>query len=181
MQILLVLRAHLSGEISFEELLRHIRKTALEAQTHQDMPFDLLVAELHPERDLSHQPLFQVMFALRNSSIPMPKFSGITAKSFDIHNNTAKFDLFLEMVDTADNLKGTLEYNTDLFNKNTIVGMAGHFQTLLKGISEMPATPISKLPLLTETEWHQLVIDWNDTAVDYPLEMCLHHLFETPG
>lgn len=174
----LLLRTDLSGNPTFCELLRRVRKMTLAAQAHQDMPFDLLVEELQPERDLSRQPLFQVVFALQNAPMQPLDFPGITLEPLNIHNGTAKFDLFLEMIDTAGGLAATFEYNTDLFYAETIIRMAGHFRTLLEGITATPEQRISELPILTEAERHQILVEWNDTHTDYPKDTCLHKLFE---
>ncbi|MBW4635046.1 MAG: amino acid adenylation domain-containing protein [Iphinoe sp. HA4291-MV1] len=174
----LVLRTNLGGNPTFRELLGRVRKVVLEAYNHQDLPFEKLVETLQVERDLSHTPLFQVMFALQNAPMPSLEFSGLKLSPLEVDNGTAKFDLTLDLEETANGIKGWLEYNTDLFDASTIRRMAGHFQTLLEGIVANPQQQISQLPLLTEVEQRQLLVEWNDTQVDYPLDKCIHQLFE---
>jgi amino acid adenylation domain-containing protein len=174
----LVLRTDLSEQPTFRELLARVKSTALEAYIHQDLPFDKLVEELQPERDLSHNPLFQVMFVLQNVAITTPKLSDVSLTFAEGDNGSAKFDLTLFMEDREQGLIATLEYNTDLFNADTIHRMLGHFQTLLESVVSKFDTKIAELPLLTEVERHQLLIEWNDTKRDYPQNQCIHQLFE---
>lgn len=174
----LVLRTDLSGNLSFRELLRRVREMALAAYDHQDVPFARLVQELQPERDLSYNPLFQVMFALENEPPPMPELIGLDVESVAIERGTTQFDLSLMVEAIEGSLKGTLRYNTDLFESAMIVRMAGHLEQLLKGIVANPDQPIGLLPLLTEAERHQILVEWNDTKRDYPQDKCIHELFE---
>jgi len=174
----LVLRTNLGGDPSFEELLGSVRKVALQAYTHQDLPFEQLVQTLQPTRDLSYTPLFQVMFVLDDARVPSVKLPELTVSSYSVEIGTAKFDLTLSMENTADGLAGVWEYNADLFDKATIARMAGHFQTLLEAIVANPQQKVSSLPLLTERERHQLLVDWNNTTKEYPSDKCIHQLFE---
>jgi amino acid adenylation domain-containing protein len=174
----LILRTDLSEQPNFRELLARVKSTALEAYIHQDLPFDKLVEELRPERDLSYNPLFQVMFVLQNVPIPTPQISDISLTFTEGDNGSAKFDLTLFIEDTEKGLVAILEYNTDLFKADTIHRMLGHFQTLLQGIVSEPNTGIAELPLLTELEKHQLIVEWNDTKTEYPQNQCIHQLFE---
>ena len=174
----LVLRTDLSDELSFQDLLARVKLTALEAYVHQDLPFEKLVEELQPSRDLSYNPLFQVMFVLQNVPIPNLDLSDISVSYYEGYNGTSKFDLTLFMEDSQQGLVATCEYNTDLFNANTITRMLGHFQTLLSSIVSDPQQCISELPLLTPPEVQQLLVEWNDTKTDYPQDKCIHQLFE---
>jgi amino acid adenylation domain-containing protein/non-ribosomal peptide synthase protein (TIGR01720 family) len=177
----LALRARLggvSGEPSFRELLQRTRDVTLAAHDHQDVPFDLLVDELRPERDGSYAPLFQVMFALQNAPVREVPLPGVSLALLPTHSATAKFDLTLVLSETAAGLEGAIEYNTDLFDEPTIARLAGHFQQLLAGIVAQPDSSIATLPLITERERQQLLIEWNDTARDYARERCIHELFE---
>ncbi|MEH2173669.1 amino acid adenylation domain-containing protein [Nostoc sp.] len=174
----LVLRTDFSGNPSFCEILARVRHVALEAYAHQDLPFEKLVKELQPERHLSHTPLFQVMFVLQNAPMEELKLPGVSLSPIAVSTNTAKFDLTLEMEETKTGLKGVFEYNTDLFDAVTITQMVGHFQTLLAGIIADPDQHLSKLPLLTATEQHQLLMKWNNTQAKYPQNECIHQLFE---
>ncbi|MBE8967605.1 amino acid adenylation domain-containing protein [Nostocales cyanobacterium LEGE 12452] len=174
----LVLRTNLAGNPSFSELLTRVREMAMDAYSHQDLPFEMLVEALQPERDLSHTPLFQVMFVLQNAPISTVELTGLTVSPLKVESKIAKFDLTLAMENTSTGLVGVWEYNTDLFDASTIERMTDHFLTLLEGIIANPNERISQLPLLTEVEQHQLLVEWNDTQVDYPLDKCIHQLFE---
>ena len=174
----LVLRTNFGGDPSFEELLGRVREVALQAYTHQDLPFEQLVEALQLTRDLSYTPLFQVMFALEDALVPLIKLPELTVSSYAVKIGTAKFDLTLSMENTADGLVGKWRYNADLFDKTTIAQFAGHFQTLLEGIIANPQQKVSALPLLTERERHQLLWEWNNTHTEYPSDKCIHQLFE---
>jgi amino acid adenylation domain-containing protein len=174
----LVFRTNLDGNPCFEELLCRVRKVAIDAYTHQDLPFEKLVEELQSNRDLIRHPLFQVMFVLQNSEFSDIELPNLSWKTVELDTGTAKFDIFLSMMEGKDGLMGTLEYNTDLFSKDTITRMVRHFQTLLEGIIANPSEYISNLPLLTPAERQTLLMEWNDTQVNYPQKICIHHLFE---
>ncbi|HET8841782.1 MAG TPA: amino acid adenylation domain-containing protein, partial [Ktedonobacteraceae bacterium] len=174
----LVLRTDLSGNPSFCELLQRVRETALEAYAHQDVPFERLVEELQPARDLSHNPFFQVLFALQNASPETGDFPEARVRSLKVDRTTAQFDLTLDLTETAEGLDGWLEYSTDLFEAATISRMVQQLQTLLDSINENPNQLLSELPFLSEAERHQLLIEWNATQADYPEDKCIHHLFE---
>ncbi|MFN6464049.1 MAG: amino acid adenylation domain-containing protein, partial [Nostoc sp. DedVER02] len=173
----LVLRTDLSGNPSFQQLLSRVRQLTLLSYAHPDLPFEELVKALQPQRDLSHTPLFQVMFVLQNAPISEIELAGLTISSLPAQSTTAKFDLTLSMQNTATGLVSVWQYNADLFDASTIERMKGHFQTLLEGIVANPQEQISQLPLLTEIEQQQLLL-WNDTGVDYPQDKCIHQLFE---
>ena len=134
----LALRTDLGGTPSFQTLLARVREVTLGAYAHQDLPFEKLVEELHPERDLSRPPLFQVMFALQNVPLSVPSMAGLTLTSLDLEGGVAMFDLSLFMQETPRGLRGRLEYNTDLFEAATVVRLAEHFQTLLTGAIARP-------------------------------------------
>jgi amino acid adenylation domain-containing protein len=174
----LVLRTDLSGNPSFRQLLERVRKVALDAYAHQDLPFERLVEELQPERNFSHSPLFQIMFALQNAPAKSLRLRGLTVNPLQVERETATFDLSLLMIEEADFLKGTIEYNTDLFDGNTIDRMRCHFQTLLEGVTKNPDQRLSDLPILTEAEREQLLVEWNNGERDYPRDNCIHHFFE---
>jgi len=174
----LVLRADLSGNPSFREVLHRVRQMALDAYEYQDIPFDKLVEELHPDRDLSRSPLFQVMFAFQNVPRQTRELLGLTVSPVEIINETAKFDLSLYTWEEKEGLRARLEYNTDLYDDATISRMLGHFETLLQSIVANPERPIATLPILTEAERHHLLVEWNDTAADFPENATIHQLFE---
>ncbi|MBN3878012.1 amino acid adenylation domain-containing protein [Nostoc sp. JL23] len=174
----LVLRTDFSGKVTFRELLNRVREVTLEAYSHQDLPFEKLVEELHPERDLSYHPFFQVVFSLQNTPIETLELSGLTLSLFDFDSKTAKLDLEFHLWQDLESLKGQMVYSTDLFDDKTITRMLGHFQTLLKSIVANPEQRISDLSLLTVQERQELLIDWNDTKRDYSGNKCFHQLFE---
>ncbi|WP_019506242.1 non-ribosomal peptide synthetase [Pleurocapsa sp. PCC 7319] len=174
----LVLRTNVEGSSSFWELLQQVRQNTLDAYAHQDLPLEKLVEVLQPERSLSHNPLFQVMFAMENGTDETHQMSDLTLTPLPVNKVTAQFDLTLSMSETPEGLTGLWEYNSDLFDPETIQRLAGHFQVLLEGIVAAPEQSISTLPLLTQTERHQLLIEWNDTQQEYPQDKCFHQLFE---
>jgi Condensation domain len=145
----LVLRLDLSGNPTFKELLIRVRDVCLGAYAHQDLPFEKLVEELQPERDLSRNPLFQVMFLLQNAPRHVSTVPRLTVSRVNVYASISKFDLTLGLVERDGKLIGFFEYSTDLFDRSTIERMIGHFQTLLQGIVADPDQPISTLPLLT--------------------------------
>jgi amino acid adenylation domain-containing protein len=184
----LVLRTDLSGNPSFRELLGRVHEVTLGAYTHQDVPFEKLVEVLQPERDLSRTPLFQVMFALHNvQNVPTEAFElpGLSLSPMEVDSSTSKFDLTLSLNEASRGLVCVVEYNTDLFEADTIGRLISHFQTLLEGIAADPTRRIADLPLLTEAERHQLLIEWNDIQANYPRDrfaqsanLCIHELFQ---
>ena len=174
----LVLRTDLSGNPVFTELLNQVRQTTLDAYAHQDLPFEQLVEELHPERELSHTPYFQVMLAMQNVSVDYPSIPGLTLTPLELERSTAKFDLTLELAETEKGLSGLFEYNTDLFDAATVTRMIEHFKILLNSVANKPHQTISELPLLSEAEQNKILIDWNNTRSEYPDELCIHQVFE---
>ena len=177
----LVFRTQLSGAPSFKVLLGRVRTTALEAYAHQDMPFEKLVEELNPRRNLSVTPLFQVMFQLQNAPMPAVKISGLSIIPIQINTGFSQVDLSLTMWEEEGSMKGTFEYSIDLFEAPTIKRMAGHFQALLDAllnVFNVIDCEISHLPMLSEEESQCLLVQWNDTDSDYPRELYISQLFE---
>jgi amino acid adenylation domain-containing protein len=162
----LVLRTNLGGDPTFREALGRVREVALGAYAHQDLPFERLVEELQPERDLSRNPLCHVAFQLFAGK-GAPRAAGSNAEDpalLDIERGTAVFDLVVKTWESGQGLAGSIEYNTDLYDAATVVRMAGHFQTLLGSIVADPDRPLSRLDLLPDAERQQLLQGWNDTA-----------------
>ncbi|MDT5271751.1 MAG: hypothetical protein QOH49_3937, partial [Acidobacteriota bacterium] len=174
----LVLRTDLSGDPTFEELLERVREMALDAYAHQDVPFEKLVEELQPERDLSRHPLFQVMFVLEDDPSLSLELAGTSARWMPVDNGTAKMDLILRVTETDEGLVGAVEYNTDLFDAATIKRLVDNFRVLLEGIVARPNEQISSLPLISEAERHQLLHIFNRPAASYRQDVCLTRLFE---
>ncbi|MDD5275159.1 MAG: amino acid adenylation domain-containing protein [Methylovulum sp.] len=175
----LVLRSDLSGDPAFSALLAQVRRTVLDAQQHQDLPFEQVVELLQPERSRSYNPLFQVWFTLQNTAKQTLDLPGLTVSLAGDDAAVAKFDLALHLQeDGQGRLTGGFEYRTDLFEAATIARLAGHYLTLLQAIVSQPDTRLSQLPLLTAAETRRLVYDWNDTAAEYPKNWYIHQLFE---
>ncbi|WP_071189201.1 non-ribosomal peptide synthetase [Trichormus sp. NMC-1] len=173
----LVLKSNLEENPTFQQLLNQVKKTTLAAYNHQDLPFEQLVEELQPERDLSHSSLFQVMFILQNAPTEVLHLPDLTIKPLQVEKKTANFDLTLSMVETETGLRGSLEYNTDLFDDDRITRMLAHFQTLLAGIVLYPQQNISELSLLTTSEQQQIFLTGNTHQISIP-KTCIHQLFE---
>ncbi len=174
----LALRTDLGGDPSFSELIARVKEVALGGYGHQDMPFELLVKELQPDRSLAHNPLFQVMFVLQSEPAPSHELPGLTVSHVQVENIVANFDLTLDAVERDGQFECQFESNADLFDDETITRLLGHFETLLQGIVTNPQQRISALPLLSETERHKLLVEWNGNRSDYPSESCVSTLFE---
>jgi amino acid adenylation domain-containing protein len=171
----LVFRSDLSGDLSFRALLWRVRAGATSAYAHPDLPFELLVKELNPDRTLSYAPIFQVAFNLQRVLVPTLERANVTLRPLTIDNGTAKLDINLFVWEADGRLSGSIEYNTDLFDATTIARMAAHFQALLLGIAADPDRPIAELPLLRAAE-RQLLVEWNATDTAYPDDLRLHQL-----
>ena len=174
----IVLRTRANLNLSFEELLGQVRNLTLEAYANQDLPFEKLIEELQPERDMGRNPLFQVMFALQNTPSSILELPQLKITPVEIDSGASVFDLTLLVSEEAGRLSGALEYNTDLFDASTADRMAQHFQNLLESIVVDPQEPLSKLSLLGEAERACLLFEWNDTREDFNLDRCIHHLIE---
>ncbi|TAF08889.1 MAG: amino acid adenylation domain-containing protein, partial [Nostocales cyanobacterium] len=172
----LVMRGNLAGNPQFQELLPQIREMAMAAYSHQNLPFEMLVETLQPERNLSYTPIFQVVFGLQNAPMSSTQWTGLNVNPEVIDSPTSKFDLSLLMENTGSELVGVWEYSTDLFDRSTIERMMGHFITLLTAIVEAPQTRINELPILTETE-KQILLNSQNNIQEYAAKKCLHQLF----
>jgi amino acid adenylation domain-containing protein len=172
------IRADLSGNPTFRQLLGRVRETILEVQTHQEIPLERVVEEVQPKRELNRAPLFQVMFVLQNAPLPQLKIADLTLVPMEIDNRTAKFDLTLYLRETGRELIGSLAYNTDLFESTSIARMVACFQILLEGVAADADQHISKLALLTATQRRQLLTEYNQTDEAYPCDRLPHQLFE---
>jgi len=174
-----VLRNNLSGDPSFSETLQRVRDISLDALSNDDAPFTQIVKELHPARTLSANPLFQVLFTLEP---PMPVDANgwsVALTQSQVDTKLVKFDLCLELDDAPTGIAGRFKYSADLFDPPTIARMAGHLETLLRAVAANPDERISRIPLLTEYERHQVGVEWNSTDVLYATDLCIHNLFET--
>jgi amino acid adenylation domain-containing protein len=172
----LVLRTDLKGNPSFRDLLKRVRQVILEAKAHRDLPFEKLVAALKPDRQGSQNPLFSVAFVLQ-PTLPEEKL-GWTVSQQEVYSQTSKFDLTFSLSERQSSIIGYIEYSTELFDTATINRTHKHLITLLEGIVTDPDQYIAQLPLLTEAERHQLLVEWNNTTTEYPQDKCIHQLFE---
>ncbi|WP_439653511.1 amino acid adenylation domain-containing protein [Pseudomonas rhodesiae] len=174
-----VLKADLDGAMTFAELLQHTKRRALEAQAHQDLPFEQLVEALQPERSLSHNPLFQVMFNHQaQARTAIQQLAGLRVVSLEHETRTAQFDLSLDTQETEDGLWASLTYATDLFDASTAARMLRHWLGLLRGAVADTTRPLQDLAMLDMTERQQILEQWNATARDYPQNQWVHHLIE---
>src|SRR5919202_4578886 len=193
----LVLRTDLSGNPTFRELLNRVKEVALGAYAHQDLPFEKLVEELHPDRALNQNPLFQVAFALQNAPGNRLELPELTLSPQQLDVGTARFDLEFHLwerspnssgsnqspsnklwVDSSEGISGMVIYSADLFDEATITRLIGHFQTLLENIVANPEQRIANLQYLSAQERYHLLVECNNTQADYPQDLCIHQLFE---
>ncbi|GAB4216597.1 MAG: hypothetical protein OHK0022_57920 [Roseiflexaceae bacterium] len=171
----LILRGNTGGNPRFSALLEQVREVTLEAYAHQNVPFEQLIEVLRPQRDPSRPPLFQAMFVLQNVPLGSSELPGVRLEPLRIDSGTAKFDLMLVLIETPEGMRGSIEYNTDLFEPATIARMAANFQTLLEGVLADPDARIDGLPLLSVAEQEQLA-GWNAGTLPLPAGACLHDL-----
>jgi amino acid adenylation domain-containing protein len=174
----LVLRADLSGDPTFAELLARVREVSLGAYAHQDVPFEMLVEELRPERSLTQTPLFQVLFALQNAPPYELALPGLVLSPSEVESPAARFELALEVSETGGGLDCRFTYDRDLFDAATVARMAEHFRNLLRAFASDAGQRVSAVELLGEEERRRLLFDWNRTHADYPEGRCIHELFE---
>ena len=175
----LVLRTDFAGRPTFRELLQHLRDLTLAAYAHQDLPFEKLVEELQPARDLSRNPIFQVSFALQNAPMQELELPGLVLRTQEFETLTTRFDLECHMWDVDGGLQGFLFYSTDLFDEATIERLIEHYRKLLEAVVANPDQRISELEFLTEDERRKLLFEWNDTQHPITRDICVHQVFET--
>ena len=175
---MLVLRTDAAGDPTFRDFLGRTARVAFDAYAHQDTPFERLVGELHPARDPSRNPFFQVVFALQNAPRPSPSIGQLTLTRIAAQKPYTRFDLEVHFHEIEDGLVGRFIYNTMLFDAPTIARMTQHFRVLLDAIVADPDVPLSRLPLLTNEERRQILVEWNRTETTYPRDACIHTLFE---
>jgi amino acid adenylation domain-containing protein len=175
-----VLRTRLSGGMKFRDLLPIVQSGLLALYSHREVPFDQVVSRISPPRSLSHSPLFQVMLNWRDGDQQLSRIGveGLVVESVLAEARTSKFDLTMMLTDDEDEVWLEAEYNIDLFDDDRIFRMFGHYQTLLKAIAADPDRRLDELPLLTEAERQQSLVEWNATEVTYPRDLCIHQLFE---
>ena len=173
-----VLRTELSGNPAFSQALRAVRDTVVEAMANQDLPFETLVKELHPNRDLGKNPLFQINFIHQRDFVKPVTFGGLALTAIPSRSPGAIFDFQFFMVERDGVWRASCDYDSSLFDRETAVRMLGHFQQLLISVAANPGTPIEQLEMLTPEERRRLLVDWNSTRCDYPREETVSGLFE---
>jgi amino acid adenylation domain-containing protein len=174
----LTLRTQFLSRDTFRTVLQRVRETALGAYGHQDIPFEKLVEELQPARDLSHSPLFQVMFVLQNVPIEEIELPGLTMRGLESMSTTSNYDLTLQVQESPEGFVVQFEYNADLFTSPTISRMLEHFTTLVAALVRNPDARVASDPLLTPEERNRQLVEWNRTNAPYPEDLCVHKLFE---
>ncbi len=175
---LLVIRADLSGDPTFRKLLGHVRDISREGYAHPDLPFEVLVEELQSHPELSRNPLVQVLFTFHATPLPTPRSAGVTFTPVAVDGDAVPCDISLEMVQTSAGLVGRIKFNRQLFDATSIVRLADHYQSLLENIATNPDRPLSQLALMDPTERRRMLVDWNNTRVQFPPAACIHRLIE---
>jgi amino acid adenylation domain-containing protein len=173
---ILVIRTDLSGEPTFQDLLRKVKDGSLAAFANQDYPFEMLVDRLQPERDMSRSPLFQVIFDLQDATQQKLDLPGLEITPVKIDTGTTKYDLAVSMEDHGTHLSGYVNYNTDLFNKETIQRLLEHFERILQAVVIHPEVKISKIPLLGKADSEKILYEWNKNSYDLEVYKSLDEL-----
>ena len=158
----------LSGNPTVLNLLDHVRSVMLDAFTWQTAPFERLVSEISPERDLSRTPVFQAVINMRNVPKRQSSINGLEVETISRKDPAAQFDISLDFDDNGDSVAAWFNYNIDLFNENTIIHLVAHYQNLLRDMLKKIELPISELEILTPSELKRIVFDWNNTNTDFP-------------
>ena len=172
----LVMRVDMGGDPRVSELLARVRERALGAYANQDVPFEKLVEEMQPERSLSHTPLFQVMMAYQSRPKWDVEMATLRGEVEEVEATTAKYDLLVSLTDTGREISGVVEYNRDLFEPGSVRRLIEHFQILMQGMMEDASQRLSQLPMLSEVERRELILDLNETAADYDRHICIHEV-----
>ncbi|WP_297823662.1 non-ribosomal peptide synthetase [Segetibacter sp.] len=175
----LALRDEVSGESSFTEFLQQVKSTTLDAYEHQDVPFEKVVDAVMLQRDMSRSPIFQAMFILQNApDVPSLRLGEVELSSKGSNRDTAKFDITFSVTETSQGIRGAVEYASELYNEQTIERLITHFKELISSITNNPQESLSLLPMLTQQETHQLLVEFNNTSADYPRDKTIVDLFE---
>jgi amino acid adenylation domain-containing protein len=174
----LALRVDLSGDPSVGQLLQQVRATTLAAQARKDLPFEQVVEALNPVRSLAHAPLYQCVFVMQNTPEGRLELPGLQATPVDLPDDTAQIDLWWSVTEAGERLECTVVYATALFDRATVQRWSGHWLSLLQAMVADDAQPVIRLPLLSQDERRQLLLEWNDTQQAYPQEHCIQQLFE---
>jgi len=172
----LVLRTNLSKGLTFSKLVGRVREIMLDAYAHQEVPFEQLVAELSTTRDLSRQPLFQVMMAMQK--VPQFHLDKLDINPINFDHVTSKFDLNLSILDADEGFSAVLEYSTDLFDTETAENLSKYLNRVLKQVATNPDQHLDQYSLLSQSDYNEIVVKKNATEMDYEKECCVHNLFE---
>jgi amino acid adenylation domain-containing protein len=172
------LRIDFSGVPSFRALVARVKSLMLDITEHQELPFEKIVEEIQPDRDISSQPVFQVVFTFRGSAPRQLSLPGLTITSLETANAKAKFDLSLNIAGADGDLLGVIEYNSDLFDSDRMERMVGHLLSLTAKVFDYPDQRLSQISLLTSEEERQILDEWNDVEFHFESEMCLPNLFQ---
>ena len=174
----LVIRADFSGEPTFKTLVRRVKESALDAFAHQDLPFEMVVDAVEPDRNISHTPIFQTMFVLQNAPVRTVEVPGMVLATVNTETGVSQFDLTLSMVDEGDMLRGTVEYNASLFDKTTIQRLASHFGRIVEGAVTWPDRVLATLSLLTDEEQQRAAKERDNGPILDHVDQCVHQVFE---
>ncbi|KAK3807010.1 MAG: Non-ribosomal peptide synthetase module [Benniella sp.] len=174
----LALRIDLAGDPTVHQLLERVRKVSLDAQNHQDLPFEQIVDIVQPPRNLSHSPLFQVMLVLQNNETSEWHLPGLDVVETDSSSDIAKFDLTLSLFESDNEILGALSYSTALFDRTTVERHVGYLHSMLQAMVTDLDRPVMSVDLLSPVERDLVLGEWNNTRQDYPADLCIHHLFE---
>lgn len=174
---MLPIRCQVHEQLSFRNFLKQVRETTLDAFDHQDIPFEKLVAELRPERDLSRQPIFQAVLSTQNGAQGARQLGEATVAGASSAAVSAKYELWLNLEIMPEGIEGCLDYSTALFDAETIGRLVARFAVLLQGIAENPGRALWRLPLMSADEAQRVLVEWNQTAREYDRNRCIHELF----
>ena len=172
----LVMRVDLGGDPTVSQMLARVREKALGGYANQEVPFEKLVEEMQPERSLSHTPLFQVMMTYQSRPKWDVEMEGLKASVEEVEATTAKYDLLVSLIDRGREITGAVEYNRDLFEAESVRRLMEHFQIMIEGMMEDANQRLSQLPMLSEAEKRELILDLNETAADYDRHICIHEV-----
>ncbi|MCF7848982.1 MAG: amino acid adenylation domain-containing protein, partial [Kiritimatiellales bacterium] len=173
-----VLRTDVARDISFRELLQRVKQTALDAFAHQELSFERVVELLNVTRDTSLPPLYQVMLSLNNYPYPQLKLGELPTREAEVDNGLAQTDMWFAVDDDELGMRGSVSYNSDLFDRATIKRMADHFENVLQNACADPSLTVSRIPLFSKTERERILVEWNATQTDHQRDKCTHQLIE---
>jgi amino acid adenylation domain-containing protein len=174
----LTFRGDLSGDLTFSNLLAEVKESTLEAYAHQELPFERIVEELRPARDISYNPLFQVTLALQSAPVGALTLGDAVVAAQGFASSSTRFDLEVHLWDQQDRISGFVVYNTDLFDRSTIQRMSSHFQNITRVCVTDPFITLSAVELLSPAESHHVISEWNAACLSYPVDTCIHQLVE---